>query len=171
MGTKGIKVIIAFICATLMLTACNKDDIDYIIRHNEDKVSINEGVAGTVYERYGDWMPCAGCSNPNRGERAIVREVYVYEYTRIADLDSATRYDYSDLIPIDRMPKRLVGSTVSDEEGFYEIALPAGNYSIFLIENGRVYWVGGDSYGGMEPVTVKAGEVTLRNVLLDHAVY
>lgn len=62
MGTKGIKVIIAFICATLMLTACNKDDIDYIIRHNEDKVSINEGVAGTVYERYGDWMPCAGCS-------------------------------------------------------------------------------------------------------------
>ena len=126
-------------------------------------------LCGRVLERYGNWMPF---TNSSHGERPIVRVVYVYDYTMISDLDSATQHNCSNSFPLASMPNRLVATTTSDSTGAYEVFLAPGRYSLFLLENGRMYCNNGDGYGGFCPVTIDSvGAICQKNLILDHAVY
>ena len=128
--------------------------------------TIQEGIYGSVIERYGDWMPTIG-QYPKGGERPIKREVYVYEYTKMSDVKSFG-YVHFDM---DTMPTALVARTQSSKNGFFEIALPAGTYSVFIEDEGKLYCSSGDGQGGLNPITVKSGEAHEVTLVLDHAVY
>ena len=69
MELKRIAPIMALAAlAMLLATSCEK--------------TINEGIYGTVKERYGDWMPWVGSNPPDHGERPIVCEtVFVLDPT------------------------------------------------------------------------------------------
>ncbi len=149
-------IITIFIAETMLLVNCEKK---------------HQGIYGIVVERYGNWMPPIDPNDSSLGERPIIRKVCVYEYTTIFDLDSATQHDCYTYFPIDKMPKPLVASTISNEKGFYEIPLEPGKYSVFLLEDGKMYANEGDGYGGFCPVTVNAGSKSEMNLVLDHAVY
>lgn len=128
------------------------------------KVSITQGIYGTVLERYGDWMPGL---DSDHGERPISIGIYVYEYTKVSDFESL----YYGYYPTDKMPKPLVAKTFSKSNGFYEISLAPGTYSIFLLEDGKMKADGLDGYGGVNPVTIDSGEIIKRDITLNHAVY
>ena len=68
------------------------------------------------------------------------------------------------------MPKPLVAQTTSDSKGFYEINLAPGTYSIFLLDDGKLY-ANSDAYGGINPITINTNERVERQIVLDHAVY
>lgn len=112
--------------------------------------TINEGIYGTVKERYGDWMP--GSNPPDHGERPIVCEIYAYEYSPSSDYLQAP----------------LVGTATSNKKGFYEIALAPGTYSVFVLDptNGKLV---NANYGNT--VTVEEGKAVELNIMLNHAVY
>ena len=117
-----------------------------------EKVTITEGIYGIVKERYGDWMPWVGSNPPDHGERPIECEIYVYEYSPSTDDE----------------PAPLVGTTTSNKNGFYEISLPPGTYSVLLLDptNGKLV---NANYGNT--VTVEEGKAVELNIMLSHAVY
>ena len=132
-----------------------------------EKYDITEGIYGKVIERYGDWMPIVDGYH-DHGERPIKCEIYVYEYTRTSDFDQQYIGNY----PISAMPKPLVATTTTNRKGRYQISLPPGEYSVFLLDDdGKLHADYGDEHGGLWPVKVEAGKVYELNLLLDHAVY
>ena len=179
MGTTKIllKVMSVALFAMAVFTSCTKEV--EVVRTNQETVYVTDTIYvtptgmgciyGNVVERYGDWMPGA---NAIHGERPIVRDVYVYEYTKLSDFDSVTRHMCSTHFPISSMPKQLVATATPDTTGFYVIPLTPGTYSVFLLDEGRMYWHTGDGWGGMCPVTVDStGAVVRKNLVLNHAVY
>ena len=155
------------LCAFGLLTACEKEKTAL-----PSSPTITQGIYGTVVERWGDWQPHPG-STVNAGETPIENDIYVYEYTTFSDFDSI----YSDIngvfyFPIEGMPYPLVATTTSASNGFYQIQLPTGSYSVLLLENnGKLYSCGFDSNWGIMPVTVDSGQVVRFNLVLDHAIY
>ena len=145
--------ILSLLCVITLMSACKKVP------------SITQGVYGTVKERYGDWMPG---SSANHGERPIACDVYVYEYTTLADFNNVVFVNYS----IDAMPKPFVAKTTSNAKGFYEVNLAPGTYSIFLMDDGQLKSGGDvDAYGGINPITINPNEKIEKQLILDHAVY
>jgi len=150
----------------LVLNACKSNEPD--MNAPMPAPSINTGIYGTVIERYGNWMPLWDPNDTTRGERPIVREIYVYEYTMSQEIEGV---HYSPYYSIDEMPHRLVAKTKSKANGFYEMELEPGTYSVFLLEDGQLYANGGDGYGGLSPVTVIADSAYYFPLVLDNAVY
>ena len=148
-----------FALAALLLTvaSCTK----------ADTLTITEGVYGTVVERYGNWAPIIG-STHELGFRYLQRAVYVYERTNCQDLGDAS--GWGRLTP-DNIPTRLIARTRSSRSGFFQIQIPPGEYSIFILEEGKLYYHITDGEGGIQPLTVEPGETTEIELILDHAVY
>ena len=129
--------------------------------------TITQGIYGQVLERYGNWQPVYDPNDTLRGYRPIEREVYVYEYTKDQDFDKV--YIYCEY-PADKMPKPLVAKTKSDKNGFYQVQLTPGIYSVFFEENGNMYANGLDAYGGIMPVSVIKDSVLHIDLILNHGV-
>jgi hypothetical protein len=149
-----------------LLFSCEKENsfwtnnIDSLHKHNKKKVSISEGIWGTLIQREGNWMPGAG---GDRKEFPTQREIAVYEYTTVRDI---TGYPTAC-----EVLTKLVATTTCDKEGFYEIKLKPGKYSVFIKENGKLYANGGDSFGGLNPAVVASNSVSEMNLVIDYAVY
>lgn len=75
----------------------------------------------------------------------------------------------------DTMPTRLIAKTKSSRNGFYQIQLPAGKYSFFVLDRGMLNYTWGymgvENDGGMNPITINPGEVLEFNYMLHNAVY
>ena len=162
----SIKNLALFALGALLMTACGKEDTSL-----PSSPTITQGIYGTVVERWGDWQPHPG-STVSAGETPISNDIYVYEYTTLSDLNSLS-YDENGILrfPIDSMPHPLVSTTTSASNGFYQIQLPTGSYSVLLLENGMLYSYGIDSQGGLMPVTIDSGQVVHFDLILDHAIY
>ena len=104
------------------------NNIEALYRHNEAKKTITQGIWGTLIQREGDCMPSTFpdvCMH-----FPAQREILVYELTTEEQVvhDGSLRYFYSEIYT------KLVAVTVSDDEGFYELALEPGHYSVFVRE-------------------------------------
>ena len=174
-----LKVMSVALFAMAVFTSCTKEV--EVVRTNQETVYVTDTIYvpptgmgciyGNVVERYGNWMPILDPNDPSHGYRPIVRDVYVFEYTKISDFDSVTRHMCSTHFPISSIPKQLVARTTPDSAGFYVIPLAPGTYSVFLLDEGRMYCHTGDGWGGMCPVTVDSvGSVVRKNFVLDHGV-
>ena len=159
-----MKKIVLIILAMLSLIACENKEKKNDVETPIEAPTITQGIYGQVRERYGDWQPFR---NPDGtwGFRTIVRDIYVYEYTTLFDFDQRY-YDY--IIPADKMPKPLVATTTSKENGFYQIQLEPGKYSVFILDNGSMRANWDDENGGLQPVTIEAGSLLRFDLLLDN---
>ena len=159
-----MKKILLIAVAALSLVACErKNDVETPI----ESPTITQGIYGQVKERYGNWQPVLDPNDKNRGYRPIVRDIYVYEYTTVKDFDQS----YIDcLYPADKMPNPLVATTTSKENGFYQLQLEPGKYSVFMLEEGNMYATRGDDYGGLNPITIGVGSLLQYNLILNHGV-
>lgn len=162
-----MKKILLIVLAMLSLIACENKEKKNDVETPIEAPTITQGIYGQVRERYGNWEPVWDPNDNSRGYRPIVRDIYVYEYTTIKDFDQS----YIDcLYPADKMPNPLVATTTSKENGFYQLQLEPGKYSVFMLEEGNMYATGGDGYGGLNPITIGVGSLLQYNLILNHGV-
>ena len=130
-------------------------------KHNENKISITEGIWGTVILREGDCMPgvVGRCFY-----YPVKREVLVYEYTKLNEtVQLSTSPFYSEVFT------KLIATTICDEEGFFEIGLAPGKYSVFVKEKLYLYSNLFDGSGGIYPAIVETSAVTNHNMWINYA--
>jgi len=116
---------------------------------NDTIPTIRQGVYGYVEFWEGDFMPTVPPA-PSRGTiTPVERGIVVHTPTRF---DSVTPVGYSAFYTEIFTPR--VAETSSNGRGFFQVELPPGSYSFFVIENSLFYANGGDGQGHLWPVTV-----------------
>jgi hypothetical protein len=144
----------------LITVSCEKEE------DNQNKIRITEGIWGTLLQREGDCMP-GGEVRPNPCKIfPVKREVWVYEYA-IFDKDVVLSDD--SFVFFKKVNTQFVAKTISDKEGFFELALKPGKYSVFIKERGLLYASSGDGQGGISPVIVEPSKVSEHNLEINYA--
>lgn len=124
---------------------------------NIEKVNINQGLWGDVWFWSGDFMPVG------RGEICQVqREILVYELTTREDVEQIGFSAF-----YSKINTQLVNKTTSGIDGFFQIELPVGTYSIFVKE-GDDYYANSWTPIGINTVTVSENEVVDLLVNIDY---
>ena len=149
-----VAVILLLACTTVVLGSRRRTslpaptDVDPPAEE-DDVVSITEGIWGYVLFWEGDFRPPPPYSGTITG---VSREMHIYELTSVNDVEPPG-YDcfYS------AVHTSLAAVVQSADNGFFEVALDPGDYSIFSVEDGLLYanvFQGGSIF----PVTVEQGE-------------
>ncbi|MBL6448010.1 carboxypeptidase regulatory-like domain-containing protein [Fulvivirga sp. 29W222] len=110
----------------------------------------SQGVKGQVFWFEGNFMPGPGQSNKGR---PVQRDILIYEVT---SMDEATKENQL----YNEIPSRLIKTVITDKNGKFSTDLPPGTYSIFTKEKEGLFANVFDGEGHINPVTIKAGEIT-----------
>lgn len=141
---KNVLIFAVGICASLCFASCEKKGtVD-----PKKSPTITQGVYGYT----------------SNDQNPIVTDVYVYEYTKTSDFE--TRYLSLNDFPINNMPKAFVAKTTSDKDGFYEISLQPGKYSLFLLNGDMLYANSFDSENGICPIEVSKSSLVKKDLIL-----
>lgn len=160
------KAVIA-LALILSLTNCKKDDkpeslncdIETTKEENEGKVTITTGIWGTVSMLQGNCMPIV---DPNVCSHCPAKRVVrVYEYT----MPNKAVPSNNSSIFYDSFSTQLIAETEADEDGFYQLNIPPGHYTIVTIEEGKIFAGGTDGAGGLSPFTIE-NNTELKNINL-----
>lgn len=155
MPTKNPKTFaLITVLALVAVTACSESDNPATpVRpdRNDDQVTIDQGVWGDVWFWQGDFMP----GTPTGTVTPVSREIVIFEPTTLNDV----AYDRDGSGLITQILTNEVARTTSDTDGFFQISLPPGDYSVFAVEGDGFYANGTDGEGVILPVTVRTGEV------------
>lgn len=123
--------------------------------------SISQGVQGQVLWFEGNRMPGVGVDLPKG--KPIEREIYFFEPTSNEQVTgSGPLYD--------EVNSRLIKKAKSNEEGYFQVKLPEGKYSVFVKENGKYYASVMDSQH-FNPVKVEQGKVSEMSIRVDYKAY
>ncbi|MBX3256203.1 MAG: hypothetical protein KF862_18845 [Chitinophagaceae bacterium] len=129
---------------TLLFIGCRKDsnsftpidcDIQQVYVSNAKKITIPQGVWGTVSFAEGDYMPTISYHAPSIQHCPAERTVKIYQYSTVNDAVPGNPYGNF----FDSLNTQLVTQVHTDENGFFQADIPAGHYSIFVVENGKLY--------------------------------
>jgi len=170
-----------FLCIFMMLISLNSceqeytgrdskwlNDIDALLEHNLEKVRIKEGLAGTVIFTEGNCMP--GVVNDEGMESSclrypVKRVVHIHEYTHRSEAEHQQGGFHTNV------KTRLITKVKTDAEGFFEVGLPPGNYSLFIEEKGLLYANLWNSEGYIQAATVTEGDATFVTLNITHSAY
>ncbi|GAA4337330.1 hypothetical protein [Flaviaesturariibacter amylovorans] len=150
--------------ALLLLAACSKKDkqkddigcapapvscnMPEVYAANETKRTITQGLWGTLAFQEGNCMPVQDPNNTTCRTCPVQRKLRIYPYTMLQHVLPVNGSFY------DGFPNSPVATVVPDAQGFFQVALPDGQYSVLAEEDGRLYAFGWDGQGGVSPVTV-----------------
>lgn len=170
---KKIEYLI-LVLISLLAISCNKEDnnnekgIDLIKLYelNEGKITISQGLAGTLIITEGNCMPMFDTYNWINTFKAypVKRKILIYEYTLLNNVIGYGPF-------YDSVETHIIGETESDENGFYQIKVDSGRYSIFILENEKYYASSGDGQGGINPIYINIDSVSIKNLRIDYCVY
>jgi hypothetical protein len=158
-----MKNIITIFLMTVIASNCSKKDvkdntskppcdIQKTYSENSAKVTIKNGVWGTVSFMEGNCMPIIDPQTTTCKNCPVKRIVRIYQYTTENQaVKSGTISFY------DSFSTQLVKQIETDDNGFFQTDLPAGKYTMVVIENGKLYTSSGDIYGGINPFTYSSG--------------
>jgi len=161
---------ITILCIILLATLCSctrenwANKTDQLYRQNKKYVTIKQGVWGTVTEKTGDWMPYIGeRESGGPSECPIKCKVRAYEAVTHTDFEREGISIYN----ITNVPSKLVAETTTNTNGFFEIDLQPGVYSLFVIYEGEIR----DGSGDLLNVTVTEKHKLEVNLVVNNAVY
>lgn len=124
-----------------------------------------QGITGQVTWVEGNQMPvmtASGKPDLKSSPKPIRRKVRVYPLVKISDLKMEeglfTAIAGSPLMEVE-----------TNENGRYSLSLSPGRYSVFIVEAGGLFANTFDGEGNVQPVTVKAGEWTLLDVVVNYS--
>lgn len=155
-----MKKIIPFIVSGILIacTACDPPS-----------PTIPYGVYGTVTQREGNWMPPV---NPQEAhEFPIQCEIAAFDSINIADLGNSL---FQERIAISDFNIREVTRTSSALNGFYMMKLPAGKYSIGVVDGDSILTHSmrvADDGGWLMPLELFSNELREFNIVVDYAVH
>ncbi|HTJ48061.1 MAG TPA: hypothetical protein VL443_01310 [Cyclobacteriaceae bacterium] len=119
-----------------------------------------EGIQGEVFWLSGNQMPGPGkVSSPQQG---VVREIYIYEVTRLQDTEQAA----DGFFTIVKTP--LVTKTTSDANGSFHVKLPPGEYSLFVKEEKGLFANLISNDGKVNSVLVKPKKYSYITIAIDY---
>ncbi len=118
---------------------------------SEAKVTVDQGLWGDVWFWAGNFMP--GC--PTGTITPVSRQLFVHALTHLDDVEMIGSSPFYSAIHTE-----LIGTVTSDPSGFYQIALPPGEYSLFVQEDTLYYANMFDGGGHIMPVSVVADSAT-----------
>ncbi len=120
---------------------------------NHKLVTIKQGIWGNVWIWQGDFMPGPGGSNKGK-VTAVQREVRIYVPVPMKDLEPSNGTNFT------KVRSRLIKKVKSGKNGFYQVSLPPGRYTVFVKEGSTLYANWFDGNGNVLPVTVAKDSVT-----------
>jgi hypothetical protein len=119
----------------------------------EPKITVAQGIYGVVRFTIGNCMPTAGPGRTDCRSCPVKRKVLIYQYSLMSD---AVRSMNSSVF-FERLNTKLIAETESDANGFFQVSLQPGTYTLVIEENGKLYANTGDGQGGINPFTVETG--------------
>ena len=120
----------------------------------------HEGIQGEVFWLSGNQMPGPGkVSSPQQG---VVREIYIYEVTRLQDTEQAADGFFS------IVKTALVTKTTSDPDGSFHVKLPPGEYSLFVKEAKGLFANLINNDGKINSVLVKPKKYSYITIAIDY---
>lgn len=154
-------------------SSCKKNDAPAVVCNinqtkalNVGKVTVNNGIWGTVSSQEGNCMPVQGPSTTCT-ECPVKRTVRIYEYT----LANQATPDGTSPVFFTAFSTQLVAEVESDETGFYETNLAPGQYTIVVVENGKLYAPGRDAQGGLNSFNHPGNQSTVNFKMTYKAVF
>src|SRR5690349_2665304 len=114
---------------------------------------VNQGIKGFVTQVEGNRMPAPG--EPATQGQALKTALYIYEKTHMGQVDRIGTSSFYTAIHT-----KKIAEVVSDASGAFAVSLPAGDYSVFALVNGKYYANSFDSRNFINPVTVFKDQVT-----------
>ncbi|GAC1443100.1 MAG: hypothetical protein NVSMB63_11860 [Sediminibacterium sp.] len=121
-----------------------------------------QGIAGYVQEISGNRMPMKDA--PPVVPQPVQTTVFVYEptnITQVAQIGTSPLYT--------AISTKMVASVESDSTGAFMVALPAGNYSLF-VRRGNAYYANlFDTGNNISLFTVEEGKLTKVKIIIDSA--
>jgi hypothetical protein len=170
-----MKKILGLCLLAFAIYSCNKDehktksgcDIQQTYALNAQKVTITSGVWGTVSSMEGNCMPMVQPGISTCTNCPVKRTVKIYQYT----LRSNAASSGTSSIFFDNFNTQLVASIDADEDGFFQANIPAGHYTIAILENGKLYANETDGQGGLNPFTLSTGILNANVTMTYRAVF
>jgi hypothetical protein len=132
------------------LPTCN---IQQVYAENAKKVTITTGVWGTISFVEGDCMLTVPVCHSCCRNCPVKRTVKIYQYTTLNDVVTSDPYKAF----FDSFTTTLVTQVDTDENGFFQADIPAGHYTIVVVENGKLYANTRDGQGGISPFILTTG--------------
>jgi hypothetical protein len=158
----------------LTLFSCNKENvtenscnIQQTYTDNANKVTITNGLWGTLSSMEGNCMPMVQPPGNSCTNCPVQRTVKIYQYTLFSQAIPSGNSTYF----FDSFNTQLVAQTDADQDGFFQVSIPAGHYTIAIVENGKLYANDGDGQGGLNPVTFSGGTQKVNITMTYKAVF
>jgi hypothetical protein len=163
-----MKTALSICLLILLFYCCSKDhnkatsptcNIEQVYADNAKKVTIANGVWGTVSLEEGNCMPSVPYAPCKIQRRPIKRTVKIYQYSTTNNTIPFNPYGPF----FDSLNTQLVRQVNTDENGFFQADVPPGHYSIFIVENGKLYADNNkkDSQGGLHPFSFTSGTINV----------
>jgi hypothetical protein len=160
--------------AFFLFSSCKKEDLPQkecdmqkVFADNAAKVTISNGIWGTVSSMEGNCMPMIALSNSSCTHCPVNRTVKIYEYT----LQNQALPSGNSGVFFDNFNTQLLAQAEADSYGFFQINVPPGKYTIAVVENGKLYANGLDGQGGLNPVSFSGGKLNANVVMTHKAVF
>lgn len=138
-------------CEVENLTGEAPSDPDKLKEYNQRKVTIEQGVSGTIFFEEGNCMPPRGDSCLTY---PVERTVRIYELTTDAEAVGEGPF-------YEEVNTKWIATAKSDQDGFFQMALPRGKYSLFIEEDSLLYANLIDQKGGILVAVIDSGWVTM----------
>jgi hypothetical protein len=158
----------------VLFSSCKKEDLPQrecdmqkIYPDNAAKVTISDGIWGTVSSMEGNCMPMIAPSNSSCTHCPVKRTVKIYEYT----LQSQATPSGNSGVFFDNFNTQLLAQAEADSYGFFQINIAPGKYTIAVVENGKLYANSRDGQGGLNPVNFSGVKLNANIVMTHKAVF
>jgi hypothetical protein len=149
------KILFSLSVIIVIIIACSST------KHAKNAM-IKQGLSGCIYEVTGNQMPMKGedLAKP----RGISIEIFIYEATNITQVQKVgTSSFYNDI------NTKLITSVTSDSTGKFSVALPVGNYSIFIKIGKQFFANRFNERNDINLYSVKEDEITEATVTVNYA--
>ena len=158
------RTILWLITLLLLVTTLSPADAQY--RRKKKKVRktacqnyIAQGITGKIEFLEGNFMPGPGATGGSK--KAVQRCIYVYKARKPSEGESTGGF-----YPMTK--EKALFSGMSCKDGSYTIGLPEGYYSVFVLEDGKLYANGSDGEGFINPVRVEAGNLAKIDIRINY---
>lgn len=142
-------------------------DIDKVRADNAPKVTITQGLYGTLSLLTGNCIPMVP-PNPNACSQCPVkRTIRIYEPTTTAQATPTNGNGW-----YDSFSTKLLKEFSSDDNGFYQVEIDPGTYTIVALDSGKLYSFGVDiQSGGISEVRIAEGKQNADLMMVINAVF
>lgn len=169
-----MKRLLCFLIMSSAFLSCHKEsntttqngcDMPQVYADNAKKVTITNGIWGTVALMEGNCMPVVPPTSSTCKTCPVKRTIKIYDYT----LQSQATPQISNGL-YDSFSTQFIKEVTADGNGFFQVDIPPGHYTIVAVENGKLYAFGFDGQGGLSPMTFTGGKQNI-NLTLIYAVF